>query len=129
MESMIEKAENADKYELMSDGIVAEIEDTGQKDAPIHDTRVQQIYTRSDLLPLGCVEQEYDGTTIRIYDKERMLIELLRNKNKMPHDMYKEILYNYRRIIDSLEIWRIQEYAEIFPKSKMIKRAFREEVL
>ena len=27
MESMIEKAENADKYELMSDGIVAEIED------------------------------------------------------------------------------------------------------
>jgi len=102
---------------------------TGQKDAPIHDTHVQQIYTRSDLLPLGCVEQEYDGTTIRIYDKERMLIELLRNKNKMPHDMYKEILYNYRRIIDSLEIWRIQEYAEIFPKSKMIKRAFREEVL
>ena len=27
MESMIEKAENADKYELMSDGIIAEIED------------------------------------------------------------------------------------------------------
>ena len=27
MENLIEKAENADKYELMSDGIVAEIED------------------------------------------------------------------------------------------------------
>lgn len=57
-----------------------------------------------------------------------MLIELLRNKNSMPHDLYKEVLGNYRKIIDDLEIWRIQEYAEIFPKSKMIKKALAEEV-
>ena len=47
----------------------------------------------------------------------------------MQKDLYKEIISNYRRIIDSLEIWRIQEYLDIFPKSKMIKKAFDEEIL
>lgn len=102
---------------------------TGQKATPINDERVQQIYTRNDLLHLGEVEQIVDGSIIRVYDKERMLIELLRNKNKMPYDLYKEIIYNYRKIIGELEIWRIQEYADIFPKSKMIKKALDEEVM
>ncbi len=58
-----------------------------------------------------------------------MLIELLRNKNTMPYDLYKEILINYREIIADLEIWRIQEYAALFPKSKMISKALDEEVM
>lgn len=102
---------------------------TEQKAAVISDKRVKQIYMRNDLLHLGEVEQIVDGAALRIYDKERMLIELLRNRNKMPYDLYKEIIYNYRKIITELEIWRIQEYAEIFPKSKMIKKALDEEVM
>ena len=102
---------------------------TGQKAAPITDVRVQQIYVRNDLLYLGAVKQETEDAAVLIYDRERMLIELLRNKNKIPHDLYKEILYNYRKIIEKLEMWRIQEYAEIFPKSKMIKKALDEEVM
>ena len=70
-----------------------------------------------------------DGVKVRIYDKERMLIELLRNKNSLPYDLYKEIIMNYRKIIGGLEIWRIQEYASIFPKSKMISKALDEEII
>lgn len=73
-------------------------------------------------------ETEVDGVTAKIYDKERMLIELLRNKNLMPYDLYKEIVGNYRKIIEKLQIWRIQEYAELFPKKKMIKKALEEEI-
>lgn len=102
---------------------------TKAKSAALVDSRVEQIYTRDDLLDMGVTQIEVGGTTISIYDKERMLIELLRNKNKMQKDLYKEIISNYRRIIDSLEIWRIQEYLDIFPKSKMIKKAFDEEIL
>ena len=58
-----------------------------------------------------------------------MLIELLRAKNTMPYDLYKEILVHYREIIGNLEIWRIQEYAAVFPKSKMISKALDEEVM
>lgn len=102
---------------------------TKSKAAKISDARVAQIYVREDLLELGVQVQNVDGYEIRIYDKERMLIELLRNKNTMPYDLYKEILLKYRVIIQSLQLWRIQEYAEKFPKSKMIKKALDEEVL
>ena len=102
---------------------------TVSKAAKIRDSRVRQIYVREDLFSLGIVEKEIDGSTVRIYDRERMLIELLRNKNTMPYDLYKEIIMNYREIINDLEIWRIQEYASIFPKSKMISKALDEEVM
>ena len=101
---------------------------TKAKAAKLHDARIEQIYIRDDLLQLGVVEKEISGVIVKMYDKERMLIELLRNKNSMPYDLYKEIIGNYRKIIGTLQIWRIQEYADIFPKSKMIKKALEEEV-
>lgn len=102
---------------------------TKAKAAKINDARIFQIYMRDDILPLGCIIKEIEGVKVRIYDKERMLLELLRNKNVMPRDLYKEILLSYRKIIYDLDIRRIQEYIKIFPKSKMIKKAFSDEVL
>lgn len=101
---------------------------TKKNSVKLKDPRIVQVYISEELLLCGAVTKEIHGVTVKIYDKERMLIELLRNKNSMPHDLYKEILGNYRKIIDTLEIWRIQEYAEIFPKSKMVKKALAEEV-
>lgn len=101
---------------------------TKAKAAKLLDDRIEQIHVRDDLLQLGVVEKEINGVIVKIYDKERMLIELLRNKNSMPYDLYKEIVVNYRKIIEDLQIWRIQEYADIFPKSKMVKKALEEEV-
>ena len=102
---------------------------TLSKASKIMDVRVHQVYVREDLFSLGVVIKEIDGIEAKIYDKERMLIELLRNKNTMPYDLYKEIIMNYREIIGNLDIRRIQEYASIFPKSKMISKALDEEVL
>ena len=102
---------------------------TASKAAKLTDKRVRQVYVREDILNLGIEEKEENGVCFRIYDKERMLIELLRAKNSMPYDLYKEVLIQYRKIICDLEIWRIQEYASVFPKSKMITKALDEEVL
>ena len=102
---------------------------TPSKSSKLKDKRIRQIYVREDLFPLGIEDKEIEGNRIRIYDKERMLIELLRNKNVMPYDLYKEILMHYRQQINDLEIWRIQEYASVFPKSKMISKALDEEVM
>lgn len=102
---------------------------TRSKAAPIADKRVVQVYTRDDLLMVGATIIPAEDTEILVYDKERMLIELLRNKNKWPKDFYKEVIIRYRNTIESLEIWRIQEYIEQFPKSGMIRRSFDEEVL
>ena len=64
----------------------------------------------------------------KIYDRERMLIELLRYKNKLPYDYYKEIIISYRNLIYTLDIERIQEYASIFPKNKKIRELLDAEV-
>ena len=102
---------------------------TKSKASKITDDRVFQIYVRDDIFDKGVETVNIDGYEVRIYDKERMLIELLRNKNTMPYDLYKEILLKYRAIIYTLQLWRVQEYADIFPKSKMIKKALDEEVM
>lgn len=94
----------------------------------ISDKRIHQHYIQSNLLNIGVANMKKRDATIKIYDKERMLIELLRFKNKLPFDYYKEIINNYRKLIYNLDIERIQEYAEIFPQSKMINNALEMEV-
>ena len=94
----------------------------------LRDKRIQQYYVQSDILNIGVTLMTRRDATIRIYDRERMLIELLRYKNKLPFDYYKEILGNYRNLIYELDIERIQEYVAIFPKSKLISEALETEV-
>ena len=94
----------------------------------IRDSRINQYYVRSDIFKAGVTTMRRRDALIAIYDKERMLIELLRYKNKLPFDYYKEIIGNYRRIVHNLDIQRLQEYAESFPRAKMISKALTAEV-
>ncbi len=94
----------------------------------LSDDRVRQYYIQSDILNAGVITMTRRDADFRIYDRERMLIELLRYKNKLPFDYYKEILRNYRDQIYELDIERIQEYASVFPKSKMIRESLEAEV-
>ena len=88
-----------------------------------------QIFENSGKLHLGEISAKYNDCSFRIYDKERMLVELLRHKNQLPFDYYKEVLRNYRQIIHELDVPRIYDYICALPKSKMVKNAFRLEVL
>ena len=101
---------------------------TDKDAAKISDNRVIQKYENSDILNLGIIQMKQDGAIIKIYNKERMLLELIRNKNNMPFDYYKEILNNYRKIVYNLNIRDIQDYADELPKNKMIMETLRLEV-
>lgn len=92
------------------------------------DHRVKQIYAPPGCLELGAVQMTRRDATFRIYDRERLLIELLRYKNKLPYDYYKEILGNYRDLLYELDIERIQTWVGQFPKQKMIMDALEKEV-
>ena len=63
-----------------------------------------------------------------MYTKERMLVELLRKKNKLPFDYYKEILGNYRKIIYELDVSAVQNMIMMMPKTRMIMEALELEV-
>lgn len=59
--------------------------------AKIKDKRVKQYFVSDDFFEEGIEIADYKGYDIRIYNKERMLIELVRYKSKLPFDYYKEI--------------------------------------
>lgn len=101
---------------------------TKREAAPIADTRVKQVFIPKDLLELGVTTIDYKGYDIQIFDKERMLIELIRYKSKLPYNYYKEILGNYRRLLPQLNVEKIRNYAESVPKSDNVIRMLRTEV-
>ena len=108
-----------DKYHLVTD----------KDSSKIRDGRVMQSFENNSILELGVTEREVDGVKLRMYSYERMLLELLRNKNKMPFDRYKEIIQNYRKRVDKMDITLLLEMAEEMPKSDMIIKALELEVL
>ena len=95
----------------------------------IKDSRVRQLFENSLDGELGKSEIVYNGTSIPIYDKERMFVELVRGKKKLPFDYYKEIINYYRNVVDQLDLQKIQEYAHALPKTNLIMETLRLEVL
>ena len=102
---------------------------TSRNAAKIRDARVSQVFVPDAILYQGAIiEQEHDYP-IRIYSRERLLIELLRYKSKLPFDLYKEVLHSFRKIIHQLNMQDIQDYAMAAPKRRMIMETLQMEVL
>ena len=101
---------------------------TDKDSTKIKDKRVVQYYDNNDSLDLGMEKKVYNGSRIRIFNRERLLVELIRHKNDLPFDYYKEIIGNYRKLVYQLDIQAIQEYAEQLPKTKMVMEALQMEV-
>ncbi len=102
---------------------------TDRNSAKIPDKRVVQVFEKREILLMGVDIVERDGYAIRIYNKERMLVELLRHKTKLPFDYYKEILLNYREIVYDLDMRKVEEYVDASPKSSKIRELLQLEVL
>lgn len=101
---------------------------TNRNATTIHSDKIQQIRMKDELYNLGKTQIEYEGITINIYDKERMLIDLARNKNQIGYDLYKEIISNYRKRVNSLDTQKIEEYLQYFVNSDKIFEIIQDEV-
>ena len=71
----------------------------------------------------------YHNTEICIYSLERMLIELVRFRNRMSFDYYKEIIRGYRRFAEKMDIAKVEEYAGKFKHSNKLMQLIELEVL
>lgn len=87
---------------------------TKRSDTRINDKNIRQIFIPNDLFDFGKTQIEIENIKINIYDEERILVELIRKKNTIPFDYYKEIISNYRKKIDKLDIYKIQEYISYY---------------
>lgn len=70
---------------------------TKRSDSRINDKNIKQVFVPNDLFEFGKTQIEVENAKINIYDEERMLVELIRKKNIIPFDYYKEIIANYRK--------------------------------
>lgn len=115
-------------------GLTDEIPDkeyvaTERKAKPIKDDNIVQTYSTIDYYDIGKTTMDYSkNVKLNIYDKERMLIELARNRNTWDYDYYKEIISNYRNIVDELDMQKLSKYLKKFKNSDNIYNTIHKEV-
>ena len=93
------------------------------------DLNIKQYFMNNGLIKIGVTSINYLGIEVPIFDKERLLIEVIRYKNKLPFDYYKEIINYYRNHIYDIDFLLVLDYLESFPKKELITRTIQIEVL
>ena len=101
---------------------------TKRSDSRINDKNIKQVFIPNDLFDFGKTQIEVENIRINIYDEERILVELIRKKNIIPFDYYKEIITNYRKKADKLDIYKIQEYISYYKNESSLYDALMREV-
>jgi predicted nucleotidyltransferase len=94
----------------------------------VRDERIRFYFVPEEVLDVGATTLDYDGAKIKIYDKERLLIDTARMKGSLPIDQYKEVINHYRGCRDTLDASKFPEYLERFPQRDRIMRIIDEEV-
>ena len=94
----------------------------------IPDDNIFQIFVDDKILDVGKTKIKIENQDVYIYDKERLLVELIRKRKKIPFDYYKEIIYNYRNIADELDMRKIEKYSSFFKNEVDILDALLREV-
>lgn len=129
-EKYIFNSDSAFFYHGLTDNIPLKYHLSGKRGAQkIKNDEIVQTYMDDKYFEIGDSFIFYNNVKLRIYDKERMLIELVRNKNSISYDMYKEIINNYRNIIDSLNLLKLQDYLSKFNDGEKYLIMIQEEVL
>lgn len=93
-----------------------------------NDSKIKIVSYIDKYFDLGKTTIEVDGIEIKIYDKERMLIELIRNRKSLGFDYYKEIINNYRELREKLDMGKIIEYISMFPIEEHLYDVIMKEV-
>lgn len=99
---------------------------TEQHSFPIRRVDVSQSYQDPSFFLVGKTPFKYDDGTINIYDLERMLIELMRLKEKYPPEIYYEIISSFRKIKNKLDFYKINEYAKHFDNCNSLLQRIKE---
>lgn len=79
----------------------------------IKDQKVSQSFMKDEIFYIGREKVNTDQGYIYIYDKERLLIEIIRLKSKLPYDFYKEVCNSFRDLVkqEKIDLSKIVKYA------------------
>lgn len=94
----------------------------------IKSKNVVQLFVDGKKLAEGKIIQKIDGEYINIYDKERLLVELIRKRNQISFDYYKELISSYREISDKLDMYKIEIYLSLYKNEVNLSNVLLREV-
>jgi hypothetical protein len=94
----------------------------------ITDDGVVQVFLSDKIFEPGRMKMDHDGVVINVYDRERMLVEAMRNSKSLPFDYYKEIIASYRKIIKVLDVRKIEGYISLFKRKDYLFNILQREV-
>ena len=100
---------------------------TKQKDRKINDENIKKTFMTDSLYEIGISKITYQGFNILIYDLERLLIEIVRNKVNISYEDYHEIINSYKRISKLLNKKKLDNNISKF-KDKKIQIRINKEV-
>ena len=84
------------------------------------DVDIKQYFIKDNLF-------EFGKTTLKVENVE-MLIELVRKKSQIPLDYYKEIISNYRKIVNTLDPFKISNYISYYKNDETLYNRIQSEV-
>jgi predicted transcriptional regulator of viral defense system len=94
--------------------------DSGKSRFNIDYPFVKPYYVEPTVLELGLTKGNIDGHEVRIYDKDRVICDCLRYRNKMDKEIFNKAIQNY--IADpEKSIPKLLEYAEPLRVKKIAK--------
>lgn len=94
--------------------------DSGKSRFKIDYPFVKPYYMEPTVLQLGLTKGEMDGHEIRIYDKERVICDCLRYRNKMDKEIFNKAIQRYVNDPEK-NIPKLLEYAEPLRVKKVAK--------
>lgn len=82
----------------------------------IKNKKVIQLYMDENVISVGREKINTEYGYIYIFNKERMLIELFRNKNKLPFDYFLEVVAAYRILkkMEIISLMKVRKYCKSF---------------
>ena len=81
---------------------------------------VKPYFVAPELLEIGLCEQKIDGNKVRMYDKERVICDCLRYRNKMDKEIFNKAIQSY--VSDtSKSIPKLMEYSVPLRCQKLVK--------
>lgn len=102
---------------------------TARNSTRIRDARVRQYFMGPALMAAGVGSADGEGATIRLFTRERMLVELLRSAGSMPLDYYKELIGSYRKIAEDLDMREVEDCMALYKRADGLFDMLQREVL
>ena len=101
---------------------------TEQHSFPIRRNDIKQSYQDKSFFTIGVKDMQLGDGIIRIYDLERLLIELFRLKEKYPREVFYEALSSFRKIKNQIDFYKVNQYLKSFSNGNSLLLKIKEAI-